>query len=131
MKIAKFVATAAIGSLLATPVMASDDGMESNYEIQNTYQHEYSENKVPDWAEQERVRHTERQRLQEHLAVDADDGFKLEVQNRYQHQERHQVGRGGGDFGRSGSAGFGGSGSSGQGAAGASSGSSKGSNGRY
>lgn len=134
MKIAKFVATAAIGSLLATPVMASDDGMESNYEIQNTYQHEFSENKVPDWADQERVRHTERHRLQEHLAVDADDGFKLEAQNRYQHQERHQVVRGDGDFGRSGSAGFGGfggSGSSGHGAAGASSGSGKGSNGRH
>lgn len=122
MKIAKFVTMTAIGSLLAAPVLASNDGVESNYEIQNTYQHEYSDDKVPEWAKQERERHTERNRLQEHLADDSGNGLKLEAQNRYQNRERHQENRASGGFGRSGS--------SGPGAAGASSGSGKGSKGR-
>lgn len=122
MIIAKLVATATIGSLLSVPVMASNDRIESNYEIRNTYQHEYSENNVPEWAEQERERHTEEHRFERHLADDDGDGYKLEVQNRYQNQERHQSHRGDSDGGRSGS--------SGPGAGGASSGSGKGSKGR-
>lgn len=123
MKIAKYVATAAIGSLLSASVIASNDGFESTSEIGNTYQHEYSENRVPEWAEQERERHTERNRFERHLADVDGDGFKLEAQNRYQARERHQSNRGGGDFGRSSS--------SGHGVAGASSGSGKGSKGRH
>ena len=126
MKIAKFVATAAIGSLLSAPLMASNDVVESHNEIRNTYQHEHSEKKVPEWAEQERERHTERNRFERHLADDDGDGFKLEAQHRYQNREQHQTKYGGGDFGRSSS-----TGSSGRNAGGASSGSGKGSNGRH
>ena len=124
MRTAKFIASVAIGTLLAAPAMASNDGVESNNEIQNTYRHEYSDDKVPEWAEQERERHTERNRLQKHMAEGDAGGLKLKAQNRYQHQERNQVSRDGGGFGRSGS--------SGPGAAGASAGSGagKGSNGR-
>lgn len=123
MKIAKFVATAALGSLLSAPVMASNDGFESTGEIRNTYQHEYSGNKVPEWAKQERERHTERNQFERHLADVDGGGFKLKTQNRYQNRERHQINRGGGDFGHSGALG--------RGAAGGSSGSSKGSKGRH
>lgn len=122
MRFSKYVVTAAIGSLLSVPVMATNDGVESRNEIRNTYQHEHSENRVPQWAEQERERHTERNRFEKHLADDQVGGFKLEAQNRYQKRERHQNNRGSGDFGRSGS--------SGRGVAGASSGSGRGSGGR-
>lgn len=121
MKIATFVATAAIGSLLSAPVVANNDGIESSNEIRNTYQHEYSEDKVPEWAQQERERHAEENRFERHLADDDGDGFKLDAKNRYQNRERHQTNQGGRDFGRSSS--------SGPGAAGTSSGSGKGSKG--
>jgi len=101
MKTLKLVTAAAIGSLLVAPVMASNNGIESNYEIQNTYQHEYSESKVPEWAEQERERHTEKYRLQKRRADDGIGGLKLEAQNRYRNQERNQINRDGGDFGGS------------------------------
>jgi hypothetical protein len=123
MKIAKFVATVAIGSLLSAPVMASNDGVESSSEFRNTYQHEYSGDKVPERAKQERERHTERNRFESHLADVEGGGFKLKAQNRYQNQERHQINRGDGEFGHSGSLGHG--------AAGGSSGSGKGSKGRH
>ncbi|MDH3759778.1 MAG: hypothetical protein OEU50_02275 [Gammaproteobacteria bacterium] len=122
MKLARFVATAAISSMLSTTVMAGNDGIESNYEIQNTYQHEHSQDKVPEWADQERERRTEKNRFEKHL-VDVDgDGSRLKAQNRYRNQERHQMKNVGGDFGRSNS--------SGNGSAGTSSGSGKGSRGR-
>lgn len=123
MKIAKFVATVAIGSLLSVPVMAGNDGFKSNSEFRSTYQHEYSNNKVPEWAMQERERHTERNRFERHLADVEGGEFKLKAQNRYRYQERHQINRGGRDFGHSGS--------SRHGVAGASSGSGKGSKGRH
>jgi len=118
MKIAKLVASAAIGTLLATPAMANNDGVESNYEIQNTYQHEYSNDKVPAWAEQEREGHIERNRLQMHLAEDDAGGFKLKAQNRYQHRERNRVSRDGGYFGSSGYSGPGAASGAGKGSRG-------------
>jgi hypothetical protein len=122
MKIAKFVATLTIGSLLSAPAMASSDGFKSNSDFRNTYQHEYSGNRVSGLLQQERERHTERNRFKRHLAdVDGAEA-KLKAQNRYQNRERHQINRGGGDFGRSSF--------SGHGVAGASPGSGKGSKGR-
>lgn len=121
MKIGYLFASAAMSTLLVTNVIADNAGIESNYEIQNTYQYEYSDGKVPEWAEQKRERHTQRNRLQTHFAEDDAVGLKLEAQNRYQHRERNQHGRAGGGDGRSGS----------QGSGGAGAGAGKGSKGRH
>lgn len=92
MKISQLITTAAVSTLLMTQVMADVEATESNYEVQNTYQHEYSENNVPGSAEQDRERHQEQNRFQKHLAENgADgDGEKLKAQNRYQDQQRKQ-----------------------------------------
>ena len=100
MKIAKYVTSATVGTLLATTVIASNDGLESNQEIQNTYQHEYSDDRVPAWAEQDRERHIESNRLQSYFAEGDAGAFKLKANNRYQYRERNRINRGDGGFGR-------------------------------
>lgn len=80
----KLLMTVAVTGLLMTQVNADTAPVESQFEIRNTYQYEYSQQSPSESAERKRIRSRDQKRLEQELADPDREAAKTMTQHRYQ-----------------------------------------------